>query len=108
MPVRYWPGDYLFFAWLLLRCNKHIASQYHNFVIAQKACRQYRFRIAAIAGATHFAESFNGRFRDECLNEEVFRTLREARRPRCDRGNCRPSGLLIPEDTKSPTSTPTK
>jgi len=27
-----------------------------------------------------FIESFNGRFRDECLNEHVFLTLAEARR----------------------------
>jgi putative transposase len=26
-----------------------------------------------------FVESFNGRFRDECLNEEVFASLAEAR-----------------------------
>ena len=26
-----------------------------------------------------FVESFNGRLRDECLNEEVFTTLAEAR-----------------------------
>ena len=37
---------------------------------------------------TGFVESFNGKFRDECLNEEVFATLAEARavisRWRCD------------------------
>ena len=27
-----------------------------------------------------FVESFNGRFRDECLNEHLFRGLRDARR----------------------------
>jgi putative transposase len=26
-----------------------------------------------------FVESFNGRFRDECLNEEVFASIAEAR-----------------------------
>jgi putative transposase len=26
-----------------------------------------------------FVESFNGRFRDECLNEEIFASLAEAR-----------------------------
>jgi putative transposase len=26
-----------------------------------------------------FSESFNGRFRDECLNEHLFRSLTEAR-----------------------------
>ena len=27
-----------------------------------------------------FAESFNGRFRDECLNEHLFHSLAQARR----------------------------
>jgi len=30
-------------------------------------------------GGNAFIESFNGRFRDECLNEHVFTTLGEAR-----------------------------
>jgi putative transposase len=41
-----------------------------------------------------FVESFNARFRDECLNEEVFRTLAEARsvigRWRADYNTARP------------------
>lgn len=41
-----------------------------------------------------FVESFNGRFRDECLNEEVFTSLAEARavieRWRIDYNNVRP------------------
>ncbi len=28
-----------------------------------------------------FVESFNGKLRDECLNEHVFTSLTEARRP---------------------------
>jgi putative transposase len=54
-----------------------------------------------------FAESFNGRFRDECLNEEVFRNLAEARtliecwrvdyntqRPHSAHGGLAPSAVL--------------
>ncbi len=41
-----------------------------------------------------FVESFNGRFRDECLNEAVFTSLAEARavieRSRIDYNNVRP------------------
>lgn len=51
-----------------------------------------------------FVESFNGRFRDECLNEEVFATLAEARsvieRWRQDYNQVRPHsahGGLTPE-----------
>ena len=52
-----------------------------------------------------FAESFNGRFRDECLNEEVFRNLAEARtlieRWRIDHNTQRPHSAhdgLAPTD----------
>ena len=45
-----------------------------------------------------FAESFNGRFRDECLNEEWFATLPEARRKieayRIDYNTQRPHGSI--------------
>ena len=45
-----------------------------------------------------FVESFNGRLRDECLNEEVFATLTEARavieRWRVDYNTARPHGSL--------------
>jgi putative transposase len=51
-----------------------------------------------------FVESFIGRFRDECLNEEVFTSLAEARavieRWRCDHNQVRPHsahGGLTPE-----------
>ena len=51
-----------------------------------------------------FVESFNGRFRDECLNEEVFSSLAEARfvieRWRHDYNEVRPHsahGGLTPE-----------
>lgn len=52
-----------------------------------------------------FIESFNGRFRDECLNEHVFLTLAEARRTieawRDDYNACRPHksiGHLTPNE----------
>jgi len=45
-----------------------------------------------------FVESFNGRIRDECLNEHVFTTLAEARRIveawRIDYNTVRPHGRL--------------
>jgi putative transposase len=45
-----------------------------------------------------FCESFNGRFRDECLNENWFASLREARiiteTWRYDYNHCRPHGPL--------------
>ena len=45
-----------------------------------------------------FVESFNGRLRDECLNEHVFGTLAEARRIvetwRIDYNTVRPHGRL--------------
>ena len=51
-----------------------------------------------------FVESFNGKLRDECLNEEVFATLAEARavieRWRLDYNHVRPHsahGGLTPE-----------
>jgi len=51
-----------------------------------------------------FVESFNGKLRDECLNEEVFATLAEARvvieRWRLDYNHIRPHsahGGLTPE-----------
>jgi len=54
-----------------------------------------------------FVESFNGRFRDECLNEEVFASLVEARtvieRWRQDYNRVRPHsahGGLTPEDVR--------
>src|SRR3546814_18156925 len=55
-----------------------------------------------------FVESFNGRFRDECLNEEVFTSLAEARsvierwrreysqvRPHSAHGGLIPAAILI-------------
>lgn len=52
-----------------------------------------------------YIESFNGRYRDECLNENVFRTLDEARYIietwRCDYNRHRPHsslGNLTPEE----------
>jgi putative transposase len=54
-----------------------------------------------------FVESFNGKFRDECLNEEVFTTLAEARavisRWRHDYNHVRPHsvhGGLAPETVR--------
>jgi putative transposase len=54
-----------------------------------------------------FVESFNGKFRDECLNEEVFATLAEARavigRWRHDYNHVRPHsahGGLAPETVR--------
>ena len=54
-----------------------------------------------------FVESFNGKFRDECLNEEVFATLAEARavieRWRIDYNHVRPHsahGGLSPETVR--------
>lgn len=45
---------------------------------------EHRVRLHYIAPGkptqNAFIESFNGRFRDECLNENVFLTLAEARR----------------------------
>ena len=45
-----------------------------------------------------FVESFNGRLRDECLNEEVFGSLADARRKlnlwRYDYNNIRPHSAL--------------
>jgi putative transposase len=45
-----------------------------------------------------FVESFNGKMRDECLNEEVFQTLAEARvvieRWRLDYNHIRPHSAL--------------
>lgn len=53
-------------------------------------------------------ESFNGRFRDECLNEEVFVSLNDAKRKiekwRLDYNHCRPhSGInnLTPKEFSS-------
>lgn len=55
-----------------------------------------------------YIESFNGRFRDECLNENLFRTLDEARHIieawRCDYNRHRPHsslGNLTPEEFAS-------
>ncbi|MPZ12041.1 MAG: transposase [Kiloniellaceae bacterium] len=55
-----------------------------------------------------FVESFNGRFRDECLNEEVFTSLAEARsvieRWRQDYNQVRPHsahGGLTPEAVRA-------
>ncbi len=51
-----------------------------------------------------FAESFIGRFRDECLNEHLFESLKQARRIienwRCDynRASEHPSGYVIEEN----------
>lgn len=51
-----------------------------------------------------FVESFNGRLRDECLNEEVFSSLNEARRIlalwRYDYNNVRPHSAL---ENRTPT-----
>lgn len=54
-----------------------------------------------------FVESFNGRLRDECLNEEVFAPLAEARavieRWRIDHNHVRPHsahGGLTPESAR--------
>jgi len=45
-----------------------------------------------------YIESFNGKFRDECLNEHAFDTIAEARdtieRWRCDYNSARPHGAL--------------
>ena len=45
-----------------------------------------------------YIESFNGSLRDECLNEEIFDTLADARRIlalwRCDYNNVRPHSSL--------------
>jgi putative transposase len=58
-----------------------------------------------------FVESFNGRFRDECLNEEVFASLAEARvlieTWRRDYNNVRPHsahGGLTPNEALSRTA----
>ena len=55
-----------------------------------------------------YIESFNGRFRDECLNEHIFRTIEEARHLietwRCDYNRHRPHstlGHLTPEEYAS-------
>ncbi|MHB8697297.1 MAG: integrase core domain-containing protein, partial [Sulfuricaulis sp.] len=52
-----------------------------------------------------YIESFNGKFRDECLNEHAFRTLEEVRYIietwRCDYNRHRPHsslGNLTPEE----------
>ncbi len=49
-------------------------------------------------------ESFNGSLRDECLNEEIFGSLADARRKpavwRCDDNNVRPNSSL---GNKTPT-----
>ncbi len=45
-----------------------------------------------------FVESFNGKFRDECLNEHWFTTMADARRTiedwRIDYNTCRPHSSL--------------
>lgn len=45
-----------------------------------------------------YIESFNGRLRDECLNDQVFTTLEDAREKieswRADYNGCRPHGSL--------------
>lgn len=50
-------------------------------MLAWAARRQVRLHYIAPGKPTQnaFIESFNGRFRDECLNEHVFSTLAEAR-----------------------------
>jgi putative transposase len=60
-----------------------------------------------------FVESFNGRLRDECLNEHLFISMAEARQLielwRCDYNNARPHtslGGLTPVEYASALSTP--
>ena len=60
-----------------------------------------------------FIESFNGRLRDECLNEEVFGSLAHARRVlarwRHDHNHARPHsslGGLTPAQTRRASETP--
>jgi putative transposase len=51
-------------------------------MLAWAASHRVRLHYIAPGKPTQnaFIESFNGRFRDECLNEHVFLTLAEARR----------------------------
>lgn len=35
--------------------------------------------LILVIASWHSSESFNGRFRDECLNEQPFESLNEAR-----------------------------
>ena len=51
-------------------------------MLAWAAAHRVRLHYIAPGKPTQnaFIESFNGRFRDECLNEHVFLTLAEARR----------------------------
>jgi len=51
-------------------------------MLAWAASHRVRLHYIAPGKPTQnaFIESFNGRFRDECLNEHVFQTLAEARR----------------------------
>jgi putative transposase len=37
-----------------------------------------QFRVAKSTGIRSYCESFNGKLRDECLNGEIFYSLREA------------------------------
>ncbi|GAC1417940.1 MAG: hypothetical protein NVSMB64_27690 [Candidatus Velthaea sp.] len=76
-------------------------------MLAWAASHEVRLHYIAPGKPTQnaFIESFNGRFRDECLNEHVFLTLTEARRTieawREDYNTCRPHkslGHLTPNE----------
>ena len=72
------------------------ASWSNEFDNAQSVDRHYIAPGKPIENA--FVEGFNGRFRDECLNEHVFRGLPMARRIieawRRDYNACRPHTSL--------------
>ena len=71
-----------------------------NAVLRWAADRKIEWHYIAPGKPTQnaFIESFNGRLRDECLNEHVFGTLDEARRIieswRIDYNTVRPHGRL--------------
>ena len=90
-----------------------------NAVLAWSHRRQMNWHYIAPGKPTQNAvvESFNGRLRDECLNENIFISLAEARelieRSRRDYNSCRPHsslGWLTPQEyaaTRLSPATPT-
>jgi len=69
-------------------------------MLAWSAKHRVQLRYIAPGKPTQnaFVESFNGKFRDECLNDNVFTTIAEAReiieRWRVDYNECRPHRSL--------------
>lgn len=71
-----------------------------SIMLAWSAKHRVQFHYIAPGKPTQnaFVESFNGKFRDECLNDNVFTSLAEARniieKWRVDYNECRPHRSL--------------